>query len=170
MKKALYLLLIILVFTSCEEDVSFNNPAFQARKDNATWRAQDYNAHYTEATNTLTIKVFRGFEKITFNITPVLATNNGSNLVLTDGSFMLNEESSTTATYSSVINGETYSYSTSVENNFNGLIELRNSSNQKSGTVSGTFRFDALIEDDIDGPIKRVSFQDGIFYEIPFTN
>ena len=34
MKKIIALLMIVSVLASCEEDVSFNTPAFQARKDN----------------------------------------------------------------------------------------------------------------------------------------
>ena len=41
MKNIIYLFLIPLVFSACTNDVQTNNPAFQAKFNDATWRAND---------------------------------------------------------------------------------------------------------------------------------
>ena len=52
MKRFLYLFIIALAFSSCQEDVKFNNPGFQGLKDDVFWRANDARA-YVDATGKL---------------------------------------------------------------------------------------------------------------------
>ena len=49
MKRFLSLFLVAMAFSSCQEDVKFNNPGFQALKDDVFWRANDARA-YVDAT------------------------------------------------------------------------------------------------------------------------
>ena len=39
MKKYFLFVIVLFTFMSCQEDVRFNNPAFQGVKDNVFWRA-----------------------------------------------------------------------------------------------------------------------------------
>ena len=55
MKKFLFLFLLAIVFTSCEKNVEFNNPAFQGLIDNSLWKATDFSATKS-ATGAITIK------------------------------------------------------------------------------------------------------------------
>ena len=73
------------------------------------------------------------------------------------------------ATYSDVSNGQTYLYSTDVEDEANGELAIKNGAIQKPGTISGTFRFDAPYIGDILNAPERINFQEGVFYEIPIT-
>ena len=66
-------------------------------------------------------------------------------------------------------NGQTYNYTTNVEDISNGELVLKNGAVQKPGTISGTFRFDAPYIDDIPNAPERINFQDGDFYQIPIT-
>ena len=67
MKKYFYFLVILTVFASCEEDIKFNNPAFQTLKDNTFWRAQVYKAG-TETNGFFIIEGSLGYEQIKFQL------------------------------------------------------------------------------------------------------
>lgn len=161
--------MIVSVLASCEEDVSFNTPAFQARKDNFTWRANDYTAVYDVTNSTLVLTAFKGFEKITMVVTPVIITGGGTNSFYLDATFGLNNNPDAIATYSYVNNGQTYFYSSDVEDMATGKVTLSNGAIQKPGTITGTFRFDAPYIGEIPNAPERINFQEGVFYEIPIT-
>ncbi len=167
MKKIIALLMIVSVLASCEEDVSFNTPAFQARKDNFIWRAQDYTAVYNPSDSTLVLTAFKGFDIVTMTAYPVLITGTGTASFFQDATFDLENNPDAVATYSTVNNGQTYLYSTEVEDQANGELVLQNEAIQKPGTISGTFRFDAPFIGDIENAPERINFQEGRFYEIP---
>ena len=63
MKKFLSLIVITLLFSSCQEDVKFNTPGFQGLKDDVFWRANDARA-YIASNGTLTIKGLTEFEEL----------------------------------------------------------------------------------------------------------
>ena len=169
MKKIVALLMIVSVLASCEEDVSFNTPAFQARKDNFMWRAQDYTAVYSAVDSTLVLSAFQGFEKVTMTAYPVIIVGTGTSAFFQDITFDLANNPNAIATYSDVSNGQTYLYSTDVEDEANGELAIKNGAIQKPGTISGTFRFDAPYIGDILNARERINFQEGVFYEIPIT-
>lgn len=169
MKKIVALLMIVSVLASCEEDVSFNTPAFQARKDNFMWRAQDYTAVYSATDSTLVLSAYQGFEKLTMTAYPVIIVGNGTSAFFEDITFDLANNLNVNATYSYINNGQTYLYSTEVEDQANGELVLKNGAIQKPGTISGTFRFDAPYIGDILNAPERINFQDGTFYQIPIT-
>ncbi|MDN3678133.1 DUF6252 family protein [Flavobacterium paronense] len=101
MKRFLPLFIIAAVFSSCQEDVKFNNPGFQGLKDDVFWRANDARA-YVSSTGKLSIEALTEYETITLNTssanvgTYVLGTTNINN----------------TATYSSNFNDTALEYAT----------------------------------------------------------
>jgi hypothetical protein len=63
MKRILPLFILLIAFSSCEEDVKFNTPGFQGQKDDTFWRANDARA-YVSASGELTIKGLNQFEEV----------------------------------------------------------------------------------------------------------
>ena len=169
MRKIVALLMIVSVLASCEEDISFNTPAFQARKDNFMWRAKDFSAVYNVSDSTLVLSAFEGFDKLTMTAYPVLITGDGTSSFFQDITFDLANNLDAVADYSYVNNGQTYLYSTEVEDQANGELVLQNGAIQKPGTISGTFRLDAPYIGDIPNAPGRINFQEGVFYEIRIT-
>lgn len=84
MKRFLPLFIIALAFSSCQEDVKFNNPGFQAQKDDVFWRANDARA-YVDGTGKLRIEALTQYEVLTLSTssanvgTYVLGTTNTNN-------------------------------------------------------------------------------------------
>ena len=101
MKNFLPLFIIALVFSSCQEDVKFNNPGFQGLKDDIFWRANDARA-YVSTTGKLRIEAYTEYEIITLNT----ASPNVGTYVL--GTTNLNNS----ATYSSNFNEVQLEYAT----------------------------------------------------------
>lgn len=66
MKRFLPLFIIAIAFSSCQEDVKFNNPGFQAQKDDVFWRANDARAYVSE-TGKLRIEAYTQYEIVTLN-------------------------------------------------------------------------------------------------------
>ena len=67
MKRFLSLFLVAMAFSSCQEDVKFNNPGFQALKDDVFWRANDARAYVDATTLKLRIEALTAYEIITLN-------------------------------------------------------------------------------------------------------
>lgn len=84
MKKFYFLFIFAAVFSSCQEDVKFNNPGFQGLMDDVFWRANDARA-YVDPSGKLRIEAFTSYETITLNTssanvgTYVLGTTNSNN-------------------------------------------------------------------------------------------
>jgi hypothetical protein len=84
MKKILSLFIMAIAFSSCQEDVKFNNPGFQGLKDDVFWRSNDTRA-YVDASGKLSIEAYTQYEIVTLNTasaavgTYVLGTTNGNN-------------------------------------------------------------------------------------------
>ena len=102
MKRFLPLFIIAMAFTSCQEDVKFNNPGFQALKDDVFWRANDARA-YVSATGQLSVKAYTNYEILTLSTSSanigkyVLGTTNANN----------------SAAYISTLQGAEFEYATS---------------------------------------------------------
>jgi len=169
MKRIVAILMIVSVLASCTEDVSFNTPAFQARKNNFIWRAKDFSAVYNPLDSTLVLTGFEKFDKVVMTAYPVLISGNGTSSFFQDNDFDLANNVNAFATYSTVNNGQTYLYSTDVEDQANGELVFKNGAIQKPGTISGTFRFDAPYIGEIPNAPERINFQEGVFYQIPIT-
>lgn len=101
MKRLLPLLIIALAFSSCQEDVKFNNPGFQGLKDDVFWRANDARA-YVSPTNTLRIEALTEYETVT------LTTSNAN-----PGTYVLGTTNIyNTASYTSNFNNVELAYAT----------------------------------------------------------
>ena len=124
MKRFLSLFIIAMVFSSCQEDVKFNNPGFQGLKDDVFWRANDARA-YVDATGKLSIEALTEYETITLNTaspnvgTYVLGTTNVNN----------------SATYSSNFDDIALEYATIAVPGPTGSVSLANGG---TAYVSGT--------------------------------
>ena len=169
MKKIVSLLIILALFTSCEEEISSNTPAFQARKDNFMWRAQDYTANYNPLDSTLVMTAYNGLEIVELSAYPVIITGTGTATFFENAIFELGNDENSNAFYSFADRGVNYEFETGIADVPNGEIVLENTVNQKPGTISGKFRFDAPYIGAIPDAPERINFQNGIFYEIPIT-
>jgi len=169
MKKVFTLILLSIFLVSCQNDVAFNTPAFQGRKDNFMWRADISNAVYNPADSTLVLSGFKGFEVVRITAYPIIIVGNGATSFFQNATFDLRNNPNVTAQYSYVNNGQMLFYSTDVEDEATGEFVLQNAVAQKPGTVSGLFRFDAPYIGDVPGSPERVNFQEGVIYEVPIT-
>ncbi len=152
MKKILSLIVLVVVLTSCEEDVKFNNPAVQGLKDNELWKATDFSAT-RGGDNSLTITADNGFEIIT------LKTQN-----IDPGVYVLGVNESNKATYTLSVDGIEMFHSTGTGIG-NGEITISadpTETNVTAGYITGNFYFNA---EDEDGNV--VNFQQGVFYRVP---
>lgn len=84
MKRFLPLFIIALAFSSCQEDVKFNDPGFQGLKDDVFWRANDARA-YVDLSGHLKIEALTQYENLTLKTASanegiyVLGTSNSNN-------------------------------------------------------------------------------------------
>ena len=113
MKRFLPLFIIAIAFSSCQEDVKFNNPGFQAQKDDVFWRANDARAYVTE-TGKLRIEAYTQYEIVTLNT----ASANAGTYVL--GTTNVNNS----ATYTSNFNDVALAYATIAVPGPVGLVAL----------------------------------------------
>lgn len=92
MKKIITLLLVSIALTSCQEDLKFSNPGFQALKDDVLWKSNDARAYVSE-TGKLTIDAYTEYEKVTLKTNStnvgkyVLGTTNVNNFASYTSSF-----------------------------------------------------------------------------------
>ena len=92
MKRFLSLFLVAMAFSSCQEDVKFNNPGFQALKDDVFWRANDARA-YVDASGKLSLEALTAYEVVTLNTssanvgTYILGTTNINNAATYSSNF-----------------------------------------------------------------------------------
>ena len=124
MKRFLSLFIIAVAFSSCQEDVKFNNPGFQGLKDDVFWRANDARA-YVDASGRLKIEAFTEYEIVTLNT----SSPNVATYIL--GTTNLNNS----ASYSSSFGGNDLEYATIAVPGPTGDISL---SNGGTGYSSGT--------------------------------
>lgn len=113
MKRFLPLFVIAIAFSSCQEDVKFNNPGFQGQKDDVFWRANDARAYVSE-TGKLRIDAYTQYELVTLNT----ASANAGTYVL--GTTNVNNS----ATYTSNFNDVALAYATIAVPGPVGLVTL----------------------------------------------
>lgn len=153
MKKYFYFLSFIFLLTSCTEDVKFNNPAFQTLKNNVFWRAQTYKAYFG-ANGTVIVEGSLGYENV------ILQTASSS-----EQTFVLGINDVSKASYENTLPAESASFSTST-NIGNGQIVITDYDTD-TNTISGTFKFNAVNEDESDTENPKINFTEGVFYKIP---
>lgn len=123
MKRFLPLFVIALAFSSCQEDVKFNNPGFQGLKDDAFWRANDARAHVSTS-GQLTIEALTEYETITLNTS---SANVGKYILGT-------ANTNNSASYSSTFNDVELEYATVAVPGPVGMVSLNAGG---TGYVSG---------------------------------
>ncbi|MFC0777736.1 DUF6252 family protein [Flavobacterium sp. HJSW_4] len=154
MKKYFYFLSFLLLFVSCEEDIKFNNPAFQTLKDNTFWRAQVYQAG-AESNGSFIIEGALGLEQISFQLPEPF-----------EKTFVLGVDDATKVIYKNRYKGQEAEFSTGAGKG-NGEI-IVTEYNTVENTISGTFKFTAVNADS--GAEKQtMHFSEGVFYKIPIT-
>ena len=153
MKKYLYILSLIFLVTSCTEDVKFNNPAFQTLKNSVFWRAKEYKA-FLGANGNMIIEGSLGYEKVTLQT--------ASSDVKT---YTLGADNVSKGWYENSLPSETASFSTGTGIG-NGQIVITEY-DLANNTISGTFKFSAVNDDQSDSENPKVNFAEGVFYKVP---
>ena len=157
MKKIVSLLVLLVAFASCEEDIKFNNPAVQAEKNNEKWKATSFSAKKTG--NSVIITASNDVETVTLTINAP-APNSVHNLGLDDVN---------TAAYELKVDNIQETYRTGTDLGNGKIVIMGERDNNINGTdgkgfISGTFYFNAYNEED-----EAVNFQEGVFYKVPFV-
>ncbi|MCB0382407.1 MAG: hypothetical protein KDD05_03670, partial [Psychroserpens sp.] len=167
MKRLAILLITVLTFVSCGDEVEFNSPSIQGNKNYVLWRAEFFNAAI-DANGFLTITGGNNIETLMLKIPSVAV-----------GSYTLGDVESMEARF---IGADGAVYST----NFSptegsplytpypdyGEINLDQILNN---TFTGTFRFNAYTEDGLrvvnfSGTTENDPVNGGIFYRVPLTS
>ncbi len=152
MKKYFYALTLLLLITSCTEDVKFNNPAFQTLKDNIFWRARSYAAE-TQTNGVFIIEGTLGYEKISFQLPST-----------EEKTYVLGVDDTSKATYKNTLSGQETEFTTGKERG-SGQITITEY-NTVDKTISGTFKFKA-VNVKTDAEKQEINFTEGVFYKIP---
>src|SRR6218665_1292010 len=135
MKKIISLLVLLVAFTSCEEDVKFNDPAVQAYKDNEVWKATNFTA-VRGVDNSLTVTGTNGFETLTIRTASI-----------NPGNYELGVNDNSRASYVVQADGITMSYKTGTGLG-DGRITISNKPRETDlarGYITGRFYFN--VED-----------------------
>lgn len=137
MKKILSLIAATVLFTSCQEDIQTNTPAFQANFNNASWRA-NYSAASVDETGALTITAFTEYETVTLKTsssnlgTYILGTDNTSNFA----SYVYDDNEFSNSYDSRVYSGPAYKLS-AIQNAGSGYTDNAAGAQTTGGSGSG---------------------------------
>ncbi|MDD5150906.1 MAG: DUF6252 family protein [Flavobacterium sp.] len=155
MKKQFLYIIVLFAFISCQEDVKFNNPAFEGQKDNVFWRAIDAKA--TLVGGSLIIEGYTRNEKLTLKTT---STNPGTYFL---GTGVLN-----TVVYVLTDTDGTITFSTGFGIGEGQIVITEY--DVLNNTITGTFKFNAanVYNNPLAGP--NLNFQYGHFYKVPVSN
>lgn len=128
MKRFLSLFVIVIAFSSCQEDVKFNTPGFQGYKDGVLWQANDARA-YVSTGGKLKIDAFATYEKVSLN-------TNSANV----GTYILGTtDVNNSASYSSTFNEVALEYGTvAVPGPASSISMVSGGTNYSSGTAVAT--------------------------------
>ncbi|TDD94569.1 DUF6252 family protein [Flavobacterium cellulosilyticum] len=147
--------LLFLAFISCQDDVKFNNPAFEGQKDNVFWRAVDAKAFLSKS-GSLSIEAYTRNEKVTLKTTSTILQT-----------YILGTSTSNMATYVLTDSSGTITFATGTGRGSGQIVIDEYDTVNK--TVTGTFKFNAenVFNNPLAGPI--LNFQYGHFYKVPVT-
>ncbi|MEN2414279.1 DUF6252 family protein [Flavobacterium mesophilum] len=155
MKKHLYFLLLLIVATSCTEDVKFNNPAFQGLKDNVFWRAVGHKA-YLVTNGNLIIEGSLGYETVKLQLpSPIVKT------------YILGVNDVSKASYANTFPEHVKDFSTGTKKGSGQIVITEYDT--ENNTVSGTFKFTAVNSNTADVENPKLTFTEGVFYKVPIT-
>ncbi|MFM9825149.1 DUF6252 family protein [Flavobacterium sp.] len=153
MKKLFFCFLLLFTLFSCQDDVKFNNPSIQGIKDNAFWRAINYDATLSN-TGVLKINAYTRNEILTLK-------TSSKNL----NTYVLGMNTSNTASYKITIKNVDTVFSTGSDFG-DGEIVIEDYDNVNK-TVTGSFRFNVSNIDNNPLYNSFVNFQQGVFYKVP---
>ena len=163
MKKLIALFSLFLILCSCASDVKFNNPGFQARKDNFNWKADITNGKIRNGM--IVIDAIVGSETVTMTVKAPLSNILKSNPVIHKFGITVDEPvNENEATYKNTVDGVTLLYKTNTVRS-NGQLEITNFdfTNRK---LSGRFRFNATYQGVDPAIAPNVNFQEGFIFDI----
>ena len=141
-----------IIFSSCSDNVTRNDPSFQGLKDNVMWRAVSSQALVEN--NALTISGIVDYETLTIRL-------NGKN----KGTYVLGLNNGKKATFVDDSNDVPLTFATGI-NEGDGQVVITDY-DEINMTVSGTFRFNAVNVDDNPMGGDILNFQQGVFYKVP---
>ncbi len=163
MKKIAVFFIIILIFNSCSQNISFNETAFQGLKNNYLWESGAFEAKLT-STGGLVIKGN--------NLEDVLIINLNST---TKKEYVFGASNSIKAVYSITVGDVVNIFDTTITriDQFEPSGFLKGDGKliikQYDGlTVSGVFEFNA-VNADLESDQKYVNFKKGYFNNVPVT-
>jgi len=183
MKKLLSLFIVITALASCTSDVKFNDPGFQASKDNFVWRADMTTATFVSdgdvdhpTVGVMTLNAYRGLETVTLTFPfdtaiPITKFNPVTYEYIPRIPSDLDLNDPITASYTYEDQGFALEYSTVPPDGeeIRGNLEIAISEyNTASKTVTGTFKFNAKYTGESELANDNVNFQQGAFYHIAF--
>jgi Family of unknown function (DUF6252) len=149
MKKIISIWIVLMALGSCQQDVKFNEPAFQGLKNNALWQATTSKARL-EKDGSLTIEGITTTETITLKIKTV---NLRAYELGTDDSSKASLEQKNTTVKTIFSTGKDIG---------DGSITITEYDAVKR-TVSGNFKFNAVNAI----TTSKLNFQKGVFYKVP---
>ncbi|KVV13684.1 DUF6252 family protein [Flavobacterium sp. TAB 87] len=158
MKKYLLTVTLLFLLASCEQNIKFNNPAFQGLKDKQFWRATNFNATLNDSEE-LVIEGSLGYEKMQLNLNSIEL-----------GTYVLGEGAAVFAEFSTSEKEKEMFYTTAAAL-ASGKIVITNYDLVQQ-TISGTFIFYALAQNiDVPEEAKAVhlQFTEGVFYKVPIS-
>ncbi len=153
MKKLIVLVLVLVTFFGCGEELEFNTPSFQAKKDGNLWEAVTYRANIDNS-GVLTIAGSDNFETVT--------------LVVNSTAIGLHNVVTTTSSASLLdVNDMNWSTNNTPDPSVqiypaDGVIDLKEV-NMEAGTVSGEFYFNAFNA----SGLSSINFNQGFFHNVP---
>ena len=158
MKYFFSLLALVFLLVSCEEDVVFNSPSVQGRLENSFWRAIDAEA-VLQPNGGLVITAKARLQTLTLQVP-------SRNV----GTYVLGQNLSRKATFLFEYDESELYYATGIttEEEYEGDGEIKITEfDAANGTVSGSFRFNAIntMNNPLGGEI--LNFNQGVFYKVP---
>ncbi|MGY0391588.1 DUF6252 family protein [Bizionia sp. KMM 8389] len=154
MRKIVALAITFITLFSCGDEIEFNTPAVQGKKDGVRWKATYFNARFDDA-DKLLITGGDNFETIYLHLAD-----------LAIGDYPLGIGSTS---YAEFLDYDDISYSTNNEHNSDfsdypaeGLISVTRY-DAANNIISGEFYFSAYSNDGL----KVVHFSEGVFFDIP---
>ena len=164
MKKVISLFLVVIAFSSCTQEVTFNNPSVQGTKDNYFWRAKSSTATINPVDGTLSVIALSQFETLTLSIpTPTTVVTQANPIT-----YLLGTDEVSEATFSYDVNGQNLFYATGAFAQDGQIILTEYDTVNK--TVSGTYRFNAYNTTNNPLGNELVNFKQGVFYKVPLLN
>ncbi|PKB17048.1 DUF6252 family protein [Flavobacterium sp. 5] len=155
MRSFFLVIVLFFVLTSCEDQVKFNNPAFQGLKDNVLWRSTLFSA-VQAPDGSLEIKAYQNRD--------ILYLNTVSTAVKT---YKLGIDDINSAKLEE-IQGDIATFFSTGENKGDGQIIITEF-DAVNHTISGEFKFNAEGIPILPLSEPNVSFTKGIFYKVPVT-